>query len=90
VEDYRSTAAATEAYARRWVETVFGELKTSRGLRQAQLRGYWKVQVQALLTFAVHNDMHMIRSRTDPETDRIAYIQSNAILSTFHATWGAP
>ena len=69
VEALRSTAAAKEAYARRkyWVETVFGELKTSRGLRQAWLRGNWKVQVQALLAFAVHNIKQMIRLRNGPE-----------------------
>jgi IS5 family transposase len=61
VEEFRNTVAAREAYARRkyWVETVFGELKTSTGLRQAWLRGNWKVQVQVLMAFAVHNIKQM-------------------------------
>jgi hypothetical protein len=64
-----SVLAEVEAYARRkyWVETMFGELKTSSGLRQAWLWGNWKVQVQALLAFAVRDINQMVRRRNGPE-----------------------
>jgi hypothetical protein len=87
VEKLRSTAAAREAYARRkcWVETVFGELKTSRGLRQACLRGNWKVQVQALMAFAVHNIKQMIRPRPAPGTEATPSERMYIPLSTSYA-----
>jgi hypothetical protein len=47
VKVYTETNTAKETFKRRkcQVEPAFGELKTSRGMRQATLRGGWKVQI---------------------------------------------
>ena len=63
VEEYRRTPAAQATFRRRkWsVEPAFGELKTTRGVRQANLRGNWKVQVQMLVAFAVYNIRRLVK-----------------------------
>jgi hypothetical protein len=57
------------------VEPAFGELKTTRGARQANLRGNWKVQVQMLVAFAAYNIKRLVkhlsqRVRPQGSTDR--------------------
>jgi hypothetical protein len=66
VKDYIETDTAKKTFRRRkWqVEPAFGELKTSRGMRQATLRGSWKVQIQALTAFAAYNIKRLVKAAT--------------------------
>jgi len=74
VKAYAETGAAKETFRRRkcQVEPAFGELKTSRGMRQATLRGNWKVQVQALLAFAAYNIKRLVKGTARPRDAREA------------------
>ena len=74
VKAYTETGAAKETFRRRkcQVEPAFGELKTSRGMRQATLRGNWKVQVQALLAFAAYNIKRLVKGTARPRDAREA------------------
>lgn len=66
VKTYTETDTAKKTFRRRkWqVEPAFGELKTSRGMRQATLRGSWKVQIQALTAFAAYNIKRLVKAAT--------------------------
>jgi hypothetical protein len=74
VKAYTETHTAKEAFRRRkcQVEPAFGELKTSRGMRQAALRGNWKVQVQALMAFAAYNIKRLVKDTARPRDAREA------------------
>jgi hypothetical protein len=97
VKAYTETNAAKEAFRRRkcQVEPAFGELKTSRGMRQAALRGNWKVQVQALMAFAAYNIKRLVkgtvpgpkgvRAVLDSATDSLARLIPR-FLRPVHAT----
>jgi hypothetical protein len=43
------------------VEPAFAELKTTRGVRQANLRGNRKVQIQMLVAFAAYNIKRLVK-----------------------------
>ena len=72
VDEYRQTPAAQASFRhRKWsVEPAFAELKTTRGARQANLRGNWKVQTQMLVAFAAYNIKRLVKylsQRTKPQ-----------------------
>jgi hypothetical protein len=82
VKAYTETGAAKETFRRRkcQVEPAFGEIKTSRGMRQATLRGNWKVQVQALLVFAAYNIKRLVKGTARPRDARQAIDIPNCSL----------
>ena len=63
VREYRQTTGAQASFRRRKysVEPAFAELKTTRGVRQANLRGNWKVQIQMLVAFAAYNIKRLVK-----------------------------
>ncbi len=63
IREYRRTPSAQASFRRRKcsVEPAFGELKTTSGVRQANLRGNWKVQIQVLLAFAAYNIKRLVK-----------------------------
>ena len=63
VREYRETPSAQTSFRRRKysVEPAFAELKTTRGVRQANLRGNWKVQIQMLVAFAAYNIKRLVK-----------------------------
>jgi hypothetical protein len=90
VEQYRQTPAAQATFRRRkWsVEPAFGELKTARGVRQANLRGNWKVQVQMLVAFAAYNIKRLVKHLSQRARPEVAADQSETRYpATSVLTW---
>jgi hypothetical protein len=71
VRGYHETPSCRRAIRKRkvWVEPLFGEAKTLRGLRRFRLRGLEKVNTEGLMIAAGQNLKRLLRHQWRPDAD---------------------